>query len=289
MSAPLRTLTSLLLLCLLAGCVHPLPARLVSGPISGVEHWQGKVQVAGDVLIEAGATLVIAPGTEVQFLPGGAADRFTEHPHFPGSELIVRGTIEANGTAQEPILFTAADRTAAAGSWGGINLQDGAFATFSFCLFRQADSAVHSQESIVRISESIFERNLVAVRFHSSDLRVERSLLRDNGVAIRFHFGAPVIRDNIIRANGKGIFVTAHPRDYLITGNVVSGSHEANVVLGEEVPDDLVLADNYWGEIDASQIEAGFFDGRRVDYLGRVRFLPLLLESPPRVGPSWNH
>lgn len=288
MAAILHPFISLFCLLLLAGCARPAPPRLVTAAIAGAERWHGTVQVAGDIVVAAGASLTIEPGTVVQFLPPGPAELYTEHPHFTGSELIVRGTLTASGTPTAPIRFEAADPAAAAGSWGGINLQDGAVATFRFCSFRQADSAIHSQESTVAIEESLFAQNLVAVRFHSSDLRLEHSLLRDNGTAIRFHFGAPVIRENVISNNLKGFFVTADPQDYLITRNTIADNVEMNVVLGEDVPDDLVLAGNYWGAVDAQRIEESFFDGRRVDYLGRVRFLPLLDEAPLKVGPSWS-
>ncbi|NIQ10125.1 MAG: hypothetical protein GWO23_10780, partial [Gammaproteobacteria bacterium] len=50
------------------------------------------------------------PGTRVLFLlPDDNADNRVEHPYFPGSELNVKGNVNAVGTAEEPIVFAAAD------------------------------------------------------------------------------------------------------------------------------------------------------------------------------------
>ncbi|HAD04068.1 MAG: hypothetical protein A2091_11020 [Desulfuromonadales bacterium GWD2_61_12] len=271
----LRVLTLLTLtLPLLWGCGAGRGLTM-RGELAGAQHWQGRIYIQGDVVIPPGASLEIDPGSEVLFLPPGADDLYREHPHFPGSELIVRGTLRAEGTKDAPIRFAAADPAAAPGSWGGINLQQSPSASFRFCHFSQADSALHSQESEVYVEDSVFADNLVGIRFHTSRILIENNLLHRNGVAIRFHFGAPVICHNDIRDNDKGFFITAHPRDYHIEGNRIAGNREANIVLGEEVPENVALPRNDWGTTDLEAIAGSFFDGRRVDYLGRIEFLPL--------------
>lgn len=288
---PSRSLALQLLLLVvasfLAGCaVRPMTVR---GDLQGELLWQGTVLVDGDVVVGKGARLTILPGTSVLFLPAGAgADRFTGHPHFDGSELIVRGTVVAEGTAAAPITFRHLDPLAPAGGWGGINLVESPHASFRFCRFTQADSALHSQGSQVFVEESIFERNLVGLRFHSSAMLIEHNRFRDNGTAIRFHFGAPVICRNEIADNDRGFFITSFPQAYRIEGNNIVGNREASVVLGEEVPDDVLMAGNYWGSGDAVGIEGTFFDGRRVDYLGRVIYRPLLERPCPGAGISWK-
>lgn len=272
--------------CLVA-CAAPVTR--VSGRLSGDQSWRGEVRIAGDVEIEPGAQLTIRPGTEVVFLPPlPSADRFTEHPHFPGSELVVRGSIVAEGTATAPIVFRFVDPAAPAGSWGGINLTESPQASFRFCRFTQADSAVHSQGSRVYVEQSLFERNLVGIRFHSSEILIENNLLRDNGTAIRFHYGAPVICRNDISRNDRGFFITSYPSNYHIEGNNIAGNREAAVVLGEEVPQDVAMPRNWWGSPRPELIEAGFFDGRRVDYLGKVLYLPQAEKPHAEAGMAWK-
>jgi len=284
----LRFLPLLCSLLLLIGCAGR--TLTVSGDVCGEQVWQGTVQIVGDVVVSEGAHLTIRPGTTVLFLPPAAGtDRFATHPNFPGSELVVRGTMVAEGTAAAPIDFRYLDPKAPAGSWGGVNLVASPSSSFRFCRFTQADSAIHSQGSEVQIEQSVFEENLVGVRFHSSAILVEHNLFRRNGTAIRFHFGAPVICRNEIVDNDKGFFITSFPQSYRIEANNIIDNRDASVVLGEEVPDDLQMANNFWGATDPGIIEAAFFDGRRINYIGRVIYAPYARQPFPAAGASWNH
>ena len=263
------------------GRVAPL-----TGIVSGETHWQGTVFVDRDLVIEKQARLIIAPGTEVVFLPPAPEqDIFTESPNFPGSELIVRGTLIAEGTATEPIIFRYVDPAAPAGSWGGINLNESPDVSLRYVRITQANSAIHSHKSKATIENSRIENNLFGLRFSNTDFLVQNNLLRDNGTAIRFHFGAPVIRNNVITDNDKGIFITSFPRNYRIEGNNISGNRRYAVVLGEEVPDDVPLTGNYWGTNNPERIAAALFDGRKDDYLGKVLFAPFAEAPVSPAGP----
>lgn len=272
----------LLLSLVLVACTPLTPLNIISTEITGEEIWRGRIAIDGDVIIAENAVVRVAPGTEIIFLsPSPGQDRLTDHPNFVGSELVVRGRLLAEGTAQAPITFRALDPLAPAGSWGAINLARSVGSRFRYCHFTQADSAIHSQEAQVEISCSTFTRNLVGVRFFGSQIKITDNLFSENGTAIRFHFGAPTIRGNLLQGNDKGLFITSFPKDYQITANTIVGSREAQVVLGEEVPDDLYLPGNYWGSVDRQEIASHFFDGQQSDYLGKIRFEPFLYEPPP--------
>lgn len=272
-------------LLFLAGCLASPP---LTGELHGQLNWKGLVQIRGDLVLEKDVELIIAPGTRVQFLsPLKGEDRFTEHPNFVGSELIVRGQIHALGTAEAPIRFEAADPLAGPGSWGGINIEDSPQAEFRYCSFRQADSAIHSRTSWVSIEQCRFTENLVGIRFHDTDMLIENNLLADNGAAIRFHFGAPVICNNEIRGNEKGIFITSAPTDYRIENNSLINNRPYQVSLGEGVRNDVDLRHNYWGSV-TEKPETLFYDGRIDDWLGRVIYQPKLDRPPARVGVSWG-
>jgi len=275
-------------LLLLSGCAATC-AFHTSGEIAGANSWKGDVFLRGDVIVPAGETLTIAPGTRVQFLPPGRGeDSFTDHPFFPGSELIVYGRVVAEGTPENPIIFEAADSQGPPGSWGAINFQEDSSGRFSHCVFTQADSALHSQNASMRIENCFFSQNLVGIRFNQTDMLIRNNLIADNQTGIRFHYGSPEIVDNILTDNQKGIFVTSFPRDYQIYGNILMGSRRYHVVLGEEVPDDVRMVNNYWGSGDLEEIAARMFDGRRIEYLGRVLFEPFLTSPNPVAGPTWS-
>ncbi len=89
----------------------------VSGEIATDTTWSGIVEVASDVTVLSGVTLTIAPGTLV--LVEGVE---TTVEQSIGTHLIVDGTLSSNGTAEQPVTFTAADHTR---PWGGINVSGG--------------------------------------------------------------------------------------------------------------------------------------------------------------------
>lgn len=269
------------LACLVLTACLPAHKPVITGVLHGELTWRGEVILGGDVILAEDAKLTIVPGTRVRFLPPDAGPGgLVEHPHFPGSELIVKGHLQAVGSAALPIVFEAAAPGAAAGSWGSVNLEASRRAVFKYCIFRQADSAIHSRDSRVLIEQSLFENNLVGVRFHDSEIRIEHNLLRNNHTAIRFHFGAPLIRYNEFSGNDVNLFITSHPRDYLVADNVFGTPGEYHVVLGEMVPEDVLVPGNFWAHADAATGTPAFYDGRRSPYLGQV------LTDPPSVSPS---
>lgn len=69
-----------------------LLAQPASGPISQDTTWSGTIHITGDVTVNAGVKLTIEPGTSVKFNQGRYLD--------------VDGTIDAQGTAALPIIFT---------------------------------------------------------------------------------------------------------------------------------------------------------------------------------------
>jgi hypothetical protein len=279
-----KILLLLLLATIAGGCTSSIKKPTV---LNRDTVWSGEVTVQGDLILEKGSRLTVLPGTDVVFYPAGNKDHLVDHPHFAGSELIVRGSIIAEGTAEQPITFRYIDPDAPAGSWGGVNLMASVESSFEYVLFQQADSAIHSQESRVYIEQSIFENNLVAVRFHSSEILIENNLIRNNDTGIRFHFGKPVICKNDIIDNKKGFFITSHPYDYLIENNTIL-KNERNVVLGEEVPENVLMARNYWGTTDDNAIRLTFFDKQIEPYLGIVQYEPLRSAPDSTSGVKWS-
>lgn len=281
-----RALLTLLLCLPLVACLQ-VPSR-IEGVLHGEQVWSGVVQIAGDVILAPDSRVTVRPGTEIVFLPPDVLrGSLVEHPHFPGSELIVQGVFLAQGTPEAPIVFRAADPQGTAGSWGAVNIEGSPNAIFEYCLFRQADSAVHSREARVHIEQCLFEDNLVGIRFHSSEILIENNLLRNNDVGIRFHFGAPVICNNRFTGNRVNLFVTSDPREYRIENNSFGAPAEYQVVLGENVPEDVTMTRNYWDVPDLAALLQRLYDGRRSDYLGRVLVDPVLPNPPKQAGTAW--
>lgn len=291
-SIPIKCLISLVLISLwgmsLPGCLSR-DLKVVRGQLEGDLTWQGTVFISGDVTLPEDSKLTLLPGTRIRFLePDGQITDLIDHPNFKGSELIVSGQLIAIGTPEKPIIFESAHDSSTSALWGAINIVNSSESVFEYCIFRNADSAIHSRNSNVYIQESVFENNLVGVRFHNSEILVENSLLRHNGSAIRFHFGSPVICENQFVHNDVNLFVTAEPKDYRIENNTFGMASKYQVVLGESVPDDFIVPRNYWPELEKSGLIESFYDGRRSDYLGKVLFEPTLTMPSRQAGISWT-
>ncbi|HUT12474.1 MAG TPA: lamin tail domain-containing protein [Thermoguttaceae bacterium] len=89
------------------------PVTTVSGTLadpSGTDTWSGVIHVTGDVLVPAGHTLLIQPGTLIR-VDGVASGS-------GGMDIDVVGEIQSLGTEDSPITFTAYN---AAQAWGEIH------------------------------------------------------------------------------------------------------------------------------------------------------------------------
>jgi cysteine-rich repeat protein len=84
----------------------------------------GPYTAAGDLTVPAGVTLTIEPGVTLSFTSG--SDIMKAGAAASG-ELIVRGTLIADGTPQSPITFKSTSTTK--GSWSGIELDASATST----------------------------------------------------------------------------------------------------------------------------------------------------------------
>jgi hypothetical protein len=91
------------------------PEIAVTGELgTGLTEWSGIVHVTGNLVVPAGATLRVLAGTLV-LIDGVATDE-------AGYSIVIKGTLECVGTAEQPITFTARNP---ARPWGEID-HDGA-------------------------------------------------------------------------------------------------------------------------------------------------------------------
>jgi len=97
------------------------PMTFVSGTLAEDTTWTGIVHIVGDVLVPAGCTLTIQPGTLV--LSDGVSSGSN------GMDIDVQGTIQSLGTAASPVTFTAFDPTKA---WGEIHHDHAAPSTYRY-------------------------------------------------------------------------------------------------------------------------------------------------------------
>jgi hypothetical protein len=121
------------------------------------ETWSGPVTLTSDVVVPAGHTLTIAPGTVVTF-EGLDRRRMGEHPFYGGTsqanvgfgsrslvEIYVEGALSAVGTVAAPITFEPATGIAAATLWGGLRVRQNGSLSLSHVVLYGSGTAVHGE------------------------------------------------------------------------------------------------------------------------------------------------
>jgi hypothetical protein len=94
---------------------YPIPDGVASGERA---DWFGSVFVDADFVVAAGGTLSVAPGTKI--FARADTDRENQGKEPTLTEIVIRGTLLAQATGQDPILFTSYDDDGqGADEWGG--------------------------------------------------------------------------------------------------------------------------------------------------------------------------
>lgn len=286
---------------LAASCAHVPPGGRGAGQagprgltvteVARDTTWSGDVRVDGVVHIRKGATLTIRPGTRVAFDPGrfAAAD---EHEGFTGSGVRVEGRVVAEGTADEPIVFTAAGTSpgrppegpAAPGSWDKIYFSFSAGSRFDNCVFEGARYAFHAHFSEISVRRCIFRDNEEGVRLGLSRVTIADSVFTRNEVrGINFRECRNEIRGNLVYGNGDGIFLNSKDSASVIRGNAIYGNRGFDLRMGDLHADDIDASGNWWGTPREDEARRKVFDGRNLQGVGAVRLSPVLAR-PPVVG-----
>ncbi len=127
----------------------------VGGNISEDTTWSGEVLVESTVEVDPGVTLSIQPGTQVKFR------------HYRGYRepekrlfLFIRGILNAEGTALQPIYFTSDATDPQNGDWSMVRLLDPTGqCSIRYAVFQFAQQGLNIWQADVFISHSVFRWN----------------------------------------------------------------------------------------------------------------------------------
>ena len=241
---------------LVAGVLWVSPASAAEEKFGVIEEerWtaeDGPYEITGPLVINS---LVVEEGTEV-IVQG----------NYP---ITVAGTLEVNGEAGEPAVFTY--KTETAGSWPGI---------------RFADSQDGSEIEYLEVSYA--DTGIVTNR---NEWTVEDSHLHDNetgadlaGTTVGDAGSGSFVR-NYVEDNDTGVKITARVADFehnTLTGNdtgisfsTTSGEYSENNIFGNSedattcnylAAGEVNATDNYWGTTDEDDIADAICDGNDAD------------------------
>lgn len=182
----------------------------VSGVITADVTWSGEIVMAGDVLVVEGVTLTIEPGTIVRVKK---SESTKTDPEYLSSltELLVRGRLAAEGTAEKPIAFLPDSDAAEKEHWAGIIVDRGA-ASLRHCKIEHAETGVYAIQSSPAIDGATITKN-------------------NYGVISQGEFSKPVISKSSIFGNTIGVMALdgARPR---LSGNTIGGNTDESVYIG---------------------------------------------------------
>ena len=133
----------------------------ISGTINTNTTWTAdNIYTIDGILVVEGATLTIEPGTVI---------KFTENSELDVGYSQSGSAIIANGTVDNPIIFTSAAATPSAGDWYGIWLYSGTsgVTSFRYCTIQYAGGYSENSGSVnLEDCKIIFENNTVKYSGH---------------------------------------------------------------------------------------------------------------------------
>ena len=187
-------------------------AVTTSGSLIVDEIWSGTINLTGDVTVPQVVTLTIEAGTEVVFPP--EADDTAGGSDSLLTELIINGSLVAEGTEGSPIFFTSGAFSDAKGDWGGIRINSRESLTLRCCTVEYAILGVECRAS-----------------GFNANVTIEESIIREtSGDGIAIYSEAGVVRTvsltgNEVYANdGIGIRVYATGSNTVFTNTVTGNS-----------------------------------------------------------------
>ncbi len=186
--------------------------QFVSGSVNGI--WSASCPstyvLVDNIEIQPGDTLVIEPGVTVLAHPDSVSS----------ASITVYGTLIAEGTEFDPILFSVPELWQSAGVWEGLhlNMQNaGRVTILNHCIVEYASTAIKVSRRSALISECTVQNNYTGVEFLAQDNLVDgilkKCLIQNNdnwGIeCYAFTNGSlgralPIINSNLIQNNGSG-------------------------------------------------------------------------------------
>ncbi len=153
------------------------------------------VIVTGDLTVDSGISLTIAPGKTFQF----ATTADTNTGDYSSCELVVKGKLKAIGTSTNNIRFSSYSTFPQVGDWYGVRLMPNSTGRLKNCILNYAYCGIQaSANDTLVVDSSLIELNQV---YGIKMLRSKYAQIRTNKIntctyGIYSQFTAPIINNN---------------------------------------------------------------------------------------------
>jgi murein DD-endopeptidase MepM/ murein hydrolase activator NlpD len=252
----------------------------------------------GTLSVPSGATLTMDPGAVVK----SSAD---------GGHLVVEGMLEAEGTAQDSVVFTSIkndayagdtngdgdETTPSPGDWESIEFRPGSSGTLEYAVVSYGGSRSFPMIEVFGTAPTITNSRIsksggtgIDVEERESETAapvIEGNLIDGNyDEGLRIQDAGGVVHRNIIKKNDTGIGISGSPIPDLGTPSSYgenifrnNGDFAVRNYSGEAVQ----AVGNFWNATDASEIDDRIYDDDESSGSGPVEFQPFL-DEPPDLG-----
>ncbi|MBI4819640.1 MAG: right-handed parallel beta-helix repeat-containing protein [Deltaproteobacteria bacterium] len=191
--------------------------------------------VTGDLTVEPNVILTIEPGANVQFSAG--TDEMVGGDDSTKSELRVRGTLIADGTASQHIEFGSSSPSPAPGEWYGIRLlPDSSASIIDYATIRHARYGLHSSAPAGTIVQRTSIESSSSYGVYATDgttVRLSGLVVKNNAQnGIYVVDSDPIIETSQIYDNGsRGLYITTSGGSHSVevTHNTIGGHTNAAI------------------------------------------------------------
>jgi parallel beta-helix repeat protein len=239
----------------------PIINQTAYGTISHDEIWEGEFYVIGDVIVEEGVTLTIAPGTFVEIAANSDAQNliteevemrqgiqnesdnsFGVHMGEPWRDegnhisIMIRGTLQAIGTQDERITITSDSPTPGIYDWNRFQFAHGSLSYVNMSYYR-----ILSPGDDTTVSNNILT-NIGECGIGNTSGMIEYNAISNAGhELIDLHGASPVIRHNELGPNPGKVGIIVDGGAPSISDNIIVG---CDIGIAFLAPDNATLIDN---------------------------------------------
>jgi hypothetical protein len=229
----MRIFSSAVLLATLWACLPQPPAaappsaserRILSGVLAGTTVLSGEVEMVGDLLVPAGASLQILAGTTIYIRPAEGSKIDPEYLS-PATELLVRGSLHVAGTEAAPVRFLRLGEAAADPWWAGIILDGAHESSIAGAEIEGAETGILCLRSSPRLTGNRLQhcRYGIIAQQQSAPFIVGNRVAAGEGGIFCWRGSHPQLEDNsILDQAEEGLFIDAESRPFL-GRNTISG------------------------------------------------------------------